>query len=242
MIETLVALLLAHVLADFVFQTRWIVENKRKPQALVLHGVIVLLTAQAATGRWDAPALIGLALAHMAIDAVKARLPDRMRDTLAAFLADQAAHLATLGIVAAAVPGLYAAGFWAPWPLLLPLMVLATGLVIATRAGGFGVGLLMRPYQQDAPPGGLPNGGRLIGVLERLMIFVMVLAGEPAGIGFLIAAKSILRFDTASKDQRASEYVIIGTLASFAWALLVSYGTLALLAPLPALEIGALRP
>ena len=69
----------------------------------------------------------------------------------------------------------------------------------------------------------------MIGLLERALIFLMVLAGQPAGIGFLIAAKSVLRFDTASKDQRASEYVIIGTLASFGWALLVSFATLSLI-------------
>ena len=36
MTETLAALLLAHVLADFVFQTRWIVQNKRRPSVLLL--------------------------------------------------------------------------------------------------------------------------------------------------------------------------------------------------------------
>ena len=58
------------------------------------------------------------------------------------------------------------------------------------------------------------------------IIFLLVLAGYPAGVGFLIAAKSILRFD---KDPKASEYVIIGTRASFGWALLVSFATLSLI-------------
>jgi hypothetical protein len=51
------------------------------------------------------------------------------------------------------------------------------------------------------------------------MILMLVLAGRVEGIGFLIAAKSVLRFNELARDddRRVSEYVIIGTLASFAW-------------------------
>ena len=82
----------------------------------------------------------------------------------------------------------------------------------------------------------LPQGGRLIGRLERLMILMLVLAGQTEGIGFLIAAKSILRFNELARDQdrRVSEYVIIGTLASFAWGVGVAFATAAALAALAA--------
>ena len=85
-------------------------------------------------------------------------------------------------------------------------------------------------------PDSLPKGGRLIGRLERAMILMLVLAGQPDGIGFLIAAKSLLRFNDLArdKDRRVSEYVIIGTLASFAWGLAAAFATqLALDAPRP---------
>ena len=55
-------------------------------------------------------------------------------------------------------------------------------------------------------------------------------------VGFLIAAKSILRLDTAKQGRSASEYVIIGTMASFAWALGTTYAAITLLeiaAPAP---------
>ena len=45
-------------------------------------------------------------------------------------------------------------------------------------------------------------------------IFIFVITGHPAGIGFLVAAKSILRFEEA-KEQKLAEYVLIGTLLSF---------------------------
>lgn len=96
---------------------------------------------------------------------------------------------------------------------------------------------LMSRFTTDDLPRGLADGGRVIGLLERGLIFVLVLVNQPAGIGFLIAAKSILRFDTASHNQKAGEYVIIGTLASFGWALIAAYATLALANALPPLGI-----
>ena len=232
MIETFTALLLAHAVADFVLQPGWMVERKRSPGVLLLHAILVLITAQAALGRVDAWEVAALAGAHLVIDAIKTYAAPK---GLAPFLADQAAHLATLAAVAVLAPDLWAGGLWAPFQWLLPVMAGVAGLILATRAGGFAVGFLMQPWTDIDLPVGLPKGGFLIGVLERGLIFLLILVGQPAGIGFLIAAKSVLRFDTTSKDQRAGEYVIVGTLASFGWAIAVSYATLVLLRVLPPL-------
>lgn len=239
MIETFAALLFAHALADFVLQTGWIAANKRRAPVLLLHGAIVLAAAQAATGRIDAWELLALAALHIAIDAAKTRLA---APGLTAFLVDQGAHLVSLAGLAFLRPDLVAGGVWAGLPALPALMAYLAGGVLTIRAGGFAVGEIMRDYQHASLPEGLPNGGRMIGLLERAMIFLLVLVGQPAGIGFLIAAKSILRFDTASKNQHASEYVIIGTLASFAWALAGGYATLWLAAALPPIEIAGAAP
>lgn len=106
----------------------------------------------------------------------------------------------------------------------------------------------MEPFSPELTRQSLPGGGQMIGILERGLIFGLMIAGLPAGIGFLIAAKSVLRFETIQSggeddSRQMAEYVIIGTLASFAWALAVSMGTLALLHSLlglPLLEI--IRP
>ncbi len=239
MIETFTALLFAHVLADFVFQTGWIAANKQRIGVLALHGLIVLATVVVATGRIDAPELAALALVHLVIDWIKGRFPEA---GLTAFLADQGAHIATLVVLAVLRPGLWAGGIWAGVDWLPALMATFAGLLLATRTGGFAVGLLMRPWAGVELPTGLTNGGKLIGILERGLIFLLVMVGQPAGIGFLIAAKSVLRFETTSKDQRAGEYVIIGTLASFGWALVFAYGTAWLLDLLPPLEIAPTAP
>ena len=166
---------------------------------------------------------------------IGARLPWR---GLWTFLTDQALHVASIIAVAIWVPDLWALGLWgmpveAGWalwasdaPSILPTaMVLATGLIVATRAGGFAIGLFMAQWTNALPAEGLRNGGRAIGLLERGLIFLLVIVGLPEGIGFLIAAKSVLRFGAVGDDRAFSEYVIIGTLASFAWAIAASFLT-----------------
>lgn len=238
MLETFTALLLAHVVADFVLQTDWMVRNKRRALVMLLHGALVLVTAQIALGQIAAPELLALAAAHMVIDALKTWSGTR---SLAAFLADQSAHIATIAGAAVFAPSLWTSGMWStglalpglpplpPAPDGLPaLMAVAAGAIATLRAGGFATGLLMAPFAVRIRNTGLPNAGRLIGTLERAVIFGLTLGAMPLGIGFLLTAKSILRFGTATRDQRSAEYVIIGTLASFGWALATSHATLAL--------------
>jgi hypothetical protein len=60
--------------------------------------------------------------------------------------------------------------------------------------------------------------------LERILVMLLVLMEQPNGIGFLIAAKSILRFGEIkdANQRKVAEYIIIGTFLSFGWALLIS--------------------
>lgn len=229
--ETLAALLFAHVMADFVLQSGWMVANKHRLAGLGAHGAVVLGMLVLALGQigW---ALIWLTALHLAIDLAKTRT----RPGLAAFLADQGAHGVSLIALALWQPGLWANGLWQGVPAAAGVMALTAGLLLATRASGFAIGLLMQPFATSAPDG-LPGGGRVIGWLERSLIFLMVLIGQPEGVGLLIAAKSILRFGAVKDDRAVSEYVIIGTLASFGLALLAAYGTQILLAALPPIGI-----
>lgn len=74
------------------------------------------------------------------------------------------------------------------------------------------------------------NAGRVIGILERWLIFAVLLArADFAVIAFIIAAKGFARFKQLDRREFA-EYVLIGTLAS----------TLA--AVLTALAVGARLP
>ena len=241
MIETAVALIFAHLLADFVLQTDAMVRNKHRPAVLFGHMIAVAATSWLALGFAPAPALLALvAVSHAAIDATKLRWGGL---GFRGFSLDQAGHLAMIALAAALFPAAYASGLWASLaaqtaPALARLpeaMTLAAGLIATVWAGGHAVAALMTGVVTPAAAS-LPRGGRLIGKLERLLILTLVLAGEPDGIGFLIAAKSILRFNelAGEADRHVSEYVIIGTLASFAWAIGAGYATLAALRALGA--------
>lgn len=69
------------------------------------------------------------------------------------------------------------------------------------------------PGVQDVEPG-LAQAGRWIGYLERLMILTMILAGAYNGAGFVFAGKAIARF----QNREQTEYYLLGTFTSFAWA------------------------
>ena len=118
-------------------------------------------------------------------------------------------------------------------------MLVTGGAIFAMRAGGFAVGLLMAGIASRGGATlaeGIPGAGAVIGILERGLIYGLILLGQAEAVGFLIAAKSILRFGTVKEDRAASEYVIIGTLASFGWAILSAFavqGLLGGLEPVP---------
>jgi hypothetical protein len=70
--------------------------------------------------------------------------------------------------------------------------------------------------------------GRTIGALERALALTLVLLGQYAAIGWIIAAKALARFK-ALEDREFAEYFLIGTLASLLLALLAGIGTRMLL-------------
>ncbi|HEX6988881.1 MAG TPA: hypothetical protein VF282_05375 [Bacillota bacterium] len=60
--------------------------------------------------------------------------------------------------------------------------------------------------------------GRLIGNLERFIILTLTLHGQLAAVGFVLAAKSVARFEMAREH---AEYFLVGTLTSTGLALTV---------------------
>lgn len=92
--------------------------------------------------------------------------------------------------------------------------------VIAIYAGSFFVASVCRRF--SLPGGeevGLQRAGRYIGFFERFIVVTLVLLDQYVAIAFIIAAKSIARFD-ALKERRFAEYYLIGTPSSISWALL----------------------
>lgn len=66
--------------------------------------------------------------------------------------------------------------------------------------------------------------GRIIGFLERIFVFLFILINQYTAIGFIIAAKGIVRYPDFGKKS-FNEYILIGTLLSVLFAILFAYIT-----------------
>lgn len=234
MIETFLMLLVAHLLGDFVLRTDRMRERRGRPGYLALHSGIVVLAAGLLLGAAPLALLLPLFAAHLVVDALSARLPER----LSSFLVEQLAHVAVALGLALTFPAAFDGGAWAAAldgedrRLYLRLVTGLAGLLVCVPAGGALIAAATRPLIDEIDGenqiDGLRKGGRYIGWLERALVMLLLAMELPSGIGFLFAAKSILRFGEVrdSSQRKVAEYIIIGTFMSFGWALLVSWLTL----------------
>ncbi len=111
--------------------------------------------------------------------------------------------------------------------ILLALPIVLGALVVAHFAGAWAVRRAVAPYIEAIGEinKGLPNAGQLIGQLERFLIVLFVITGNVTGVGFLLTAKSVFRYGDIKDDdtQRRTEYYLIGSLASFTFAIVVGF-------------------
>lgn len=229
----LLQLLLAHILTDFVLQpSRWI-QHKQKHRGkslyLVLHaliaGILTYLFLQEL--KWWYVALF-ISITHYLIDLWKVNLAN---DNLKYFLLDQLFHLIII-----LVAWLYLIqGFGMIFPVLSgminsPFFLLIIGAyLIVIFPVGFLIGKATKRWHTQIEPSNQNNSleaaGRYIGVFERILVLTFILTNNFSAIGFLIAAKSILRFSDKSETgaRKQTEYVLIGTLMSFAITILLGF-------------------
>ncbi len=248
------ALLASHLLADFPLQSDALNQRKRKSKlAVAWHAALHALLTYAILGIWNCWQVpIAIFLAHGLIDFLRpvllrivklfGRWPTNSGHELYLFGLDQLLHIAVLVVLTLCFrtypwPGTF-------WPTLCGATTYVTtlwfvcGLVSSVWVGSVVVGIMIYPYHRQSVSEnsletgrpGLANAGRTIGRLERFLIFVLALAGQYTTIGFLITAKSILRYrevtdsgDSQSADTRKEpEYVLIGTLLSIAWVVAIA--------------------
>ncbi|MBF7052567.1 DUF3307 domain-containing protein [Halomonas sp. KAO] len=236
-LSLLLGLVLAHLVGDFLLQPRhWVEERFRlrhRSRRLYYHSVVhggltalVLLVAILLLPDSPGPAgvlvgVLGVGVSHWIIDLVKARLPG----TLRWFLLDQALHLGVLILIWLAWLGsmapLEALGAW----LLSPgVLGVAAAYLIVTRPLSFAIAMVLTPWSRQVEEAGtLDQAGAHIGMLERLLVLSLVLLDQLAAVGFLLAAKSVLRYGDLREagDRKLTEYVLLGTLVSVATTLVL---------------------
>ncbi|MBI1318287.1 MAG: DUF3307 domain-containing protein [Candidatus Hydrogenedens sp.] len=236
-------LLCAHLLADFLFQTDKMVQNKHRIRVLLLHSGIAAGSAALLynpPGSWVWLVLGITWVAHFLTDAFKTFF---RWNSVGGFLFDQAAHIGVAAVLAwwlisSDIPP----GWGYPDDLYPMFLLFISAVLVQTRGIGFLLMTVLRPWTEEIekhaaeateaerpPTGGLTRGGMWIGWLERTLILIFVCAGSLPAAGFVITAKSILRFPDMNRPTDTSygrmvnEYIIIGTLASFTLGLINAY-------------------
>ena len=219
----LALLLCGHGLADFVVQTERLVRRKRTSAlAMLLHALQVAavhaLVLLPFFPSWHAAALVGgIAVTHGLVDGAKTLFEKRFRHPLGWFLADQLVHVAILVVAwrvadAAGFPG---AGLWFPMPQGLDEVALVVAIYAFNANGGSAVvvGLLEMVRAEAERPVPEPHAGRLIGILERMIVLTLVWLDQWSAVGLVLAAKSLARFKEL-EDRGFGEVYLVGTLAS----------------------------
>lgn len=237
-VEVFAALLLAHLLADFLLQPDRLVRNKgRKISALLLHGGIHYAAAWGCLVLFSEVRLLAVRnqaivavcmLLHLGIDRSKSALTGRgaVRDNGWLFLADQILHVAVLGGAAVLITRSRIAdgGGWAGVSPAVKDRILEGAIVYVgiVFGGGYLIRYLTRGAAEETgseSQAQLENAGLYIGWLERALVLTAILMQSPALVGLILTGKSIARFPEF-KEARFAEYFLIGTLLSFALAML----------------------
>ena len=235
------ALLLAHLFTDFVFQSSQLVQRKKSGEtAGYLEHAIVHYVCAAALGGFLLPGtflslrfqliIVGLTLVHLLIDFVKIRLtgPHLTGEGTLPFVIDQVAHAATVFIAAwLLVPSVPFTALIKPLAALRGagnrILLAAVVYVAVIFAGGYLIRFLTRPLMAHVRTResyeDLVDAGMYIGRLERFLVLTALLLHSPATIGLIVAAKSIARYPEFKNEQFA-EYFLIGTLLSISIAIL----------------------
>ena len=221
--------LLAHILGDFVFQPeKWVKdkeENKVKSIKLYfhigIHTILLLGVLQFNLQEYWLGFLL-IIISHYTVDVLKLYL-QKKKTKRTWFFIDQITHISIL---------LLASSFYVNFSFSMENIITENNLLLLifilliVNVSSVIIKIIItqwNPESKKENDDSLAKAGRYIGILERLFVFIFVITNHWEAIGFLLAAKSVFRFGdlTSSKDRKLTEYILIGTLLSFGFAILL---------------------
>lgn len=229
MLDLLIKLILAHLIGDFVFQPKkWVAskeEKKYKSKFLYAHilvhflSLLVLLQFNIEY----AFAFIVIVISHFIIDLSKLLLNDKFKNNKRLlFFIDQSLHFIIIFIV---IHHYYPSTDFISILLDTKLLLLVAFLIFVIFTSNIILMVILSKWNltntKTNTEESLENAGKYIGILERVFIFFLVVFNYPLGIGILITAKSVFRYNdlTRAKDRKLTEYVLIGSMISFGLAI-----------------------
>ncbi len=228
-IHLLLLQLSAHLIADYTLQTDKKAKNKNKKgfksPFLKWHILIVFLSSWILS--FDLKFVIAslvIALTHWLIDGFKPKLNKNKRVGKYSFFIDQLLHSSLLIVVSFFFYDKI--GHEPIINLNINYLLLFFLLLTTSKPSNIFIKELFIVIEikiDSKKDDELLKAGRIIGTLERWLIVLFVITNHFEAVGFLIAAKSILRYSPKNNDGfNKTEYVLIGTMLSFGIAITLS--------------------
>ncbi len=222
--------LIAHFVGDFLLQARKTLHDKQHEKIkskhlylhVLIHGVLTFAITMS-TEYWKGIAIF--VATHLLIDIWKLYNQDQ-EDKRAVFITDQIMHILVIIVIT---------NWYSPWIASIiqgtdsnHFMLFILAILLITTVSSHLIKVIIskwQPENEDVDEDSLTNAGSYIGILERLFVFGFKLSGNLQGIGSLLAAKSVFRFGDLkdSIDRKLTEYILIGTLLSFGFVILIGH-------------------
>lgn len=225
LVAFLILQITAHILADYFLQTDALANDKNekgfKSKFLVWHVLIVFLVSWLLS--FQVKFFIGaaaIAIIHYLVDGFKPRLSKHKYLGRYAFFIDQLIHISIVVLVVFLFENYHGVEVYYALPFSEKTIFIFAAYLLCLKPANILIKETFRSSQlQIAGINELPNAGKLIGSLERVLTFTFIVSGQFEAVGFLIAAKSILRY--RDDETLKTEYVLIGTMLSFGIAVVL---------------------
>lgn len=231
--KLLILQLIAHVLADYIFQNdKWAKDKNRngaRSKYFIWHLAITFILS------WILSfqliffiASLAITITHGFIDALKYKFLSNKRIKRYAFYIDQLLHLIAILVIVLLFNRFFELNPIFNMPIGEKYLAVFAAYLICLKPANVIIKEIFYTYNIEVSNKksgeNIPNAGKLIGIAERIIALTLIIFGQFEIVGFLIAGKSILRFKES--DTSKTEYVLIGTLLSFGIAIIMGVAIL----------------
>ena len=228
--------LIAHMLGDYYFQNERLAELKNiNISKLILHiGIYLFVCIVVIVPVFSAKILISavvVASIHAIIDLVKycyiKHYTGHESSVRTIYIVDQTVHIVSLILVASFMTmnhvsinlltifdkfiNVLGAG-------KIELISALSMLLFILKPGNITVKNILSKYKPEEcmkfTKKDDRNTGEFIGILERLIIYILLLMNQFSAIGLVLTAKSVARYNKIAEDKDFAEYYLLGTLLS----------------------------
>ncbi|QAA82963.1 DUF3307 domain-containing protein [Aequorivita sp. H23M31] len=222
--EFLLLQFIAHLCLDYFFQTDKLAKQKNaigfKSPFLYWHALTCFILSWLFSLQLSF--VLGaaiIAITHFLMDGFKHHLNNSKLFGRYAYFIDQAGHLVIMVIVVLLFKKWYGIEPSIEVSLNLTYLLIITAYLVCLKPANIFIKEVFKATEiQVSSDNEMPNAGKVIGVLERILTLTFIIVSQYSAVGFLIAAKSILRY--RPDETLKTEYVLIGTMLSFGIAVI----------------------